>query len=90
MDNIPNSNLILDFTQLDEKGVGNIPNGRNDITTLALYGDGSETILFFSMGHGQESDSLSHHYMSLVLRKPVFGVFDQDRHKPGCTATEDD
>ena len=27
--------------------------------------------------------------MSLVLRKPVFGVSDQVRHKPGCTATED-
>ena len=26
---------------------------RNDITTLALYGHGSETILFFSMGHGK-------------------------------------
>ena len=25
--------------------------GRNDITTLAFYGHGSETILFFSMGH---------------------------------------
>ena len=29
------------------------------------------------------------HVMSLVLRKPVFGVSDQVRHKPGCTATED-
>ena len=28
-------------------------------------------------------------HMSLVVRKPVFGVFDQVRHKPGCTATED-
>ena len=28
-------------------------------------------------------------YMSLVVRKPVFGVFNQVRHKPGCTATED-
>ena len=28
-------------------------------------------------------------YMSLVLRKPVFGVSDQVLHKPGCTATED-
>ena len=28
-------------------------------------------------------------HMSLVLRKPVFGVFDQVPHKPGCTATED-
>ena len=27
--------------------------------------------------------------MSLVVRKPVFGVPDQVRHKPGCTATED-
>ena len=26
---------------------------RNDITTLALYGHGIETILFFSMGHGK-------------------------------------
>ena len=28
-------------------------------------------------------------YMSLVLRKPVFGVSDQVPHKPGCTTTED-
>ena len=27
--------------------------------------------------------------MSLVVRKLVVGVFDQVRHKPGCTATED-
>ena len=31
--------------------------------------------------------SYSHHFnMSLVVRKPVFGVSDQVRHKPGCTA----
>ena len=29
------------------------------------------------------------YYFSLVVRKPVFGVSDQVRHKPGCTATED-
>ena len=28
-------------------------------------------------------------HLSLVVRKPVFGVPDQVRHKPGCTATED-
>ena len=28
-------------------------------------------------------------HMSLVVRKPVFGVSDQVWHKPGCTATED-
>ena len=27
--------------------------------------------------------------MSLVMRKPVFGVSDQVRHKPGCTTTKD-
>ena len=26
---------------------------------------------------------------SLVLRKPVFGVFNQVPHKPGCTVTKD-
>ena len=27
--------------------------------------------------------------MSLVVRKPVFGVSNQVQHKPGCTATEE-
>ena len=31
----------------------------------------------------------TYHYLSLVVRKPVFRVSDQVRHKPGCTATED-
>ena len=29
------------------------------------------------------------HQMSWVMRNPVFGVSDQVKHKPGCTATED-
>ena len=34
--------------------------------------------------------SFPHPYqLSLVVRKPVFGVSDQVPHKPGCTATED-
>ena len=28
-------------------------------------------------------------YLSLVVRKPAFGVSDQVRHKLGCTAIED-
>ena len=28
-------------------------------------------------------------YLSLVVRKPAFGVSDQVRHKPSCTATKD-
>ena len=27
--------------------------------------------------------------LSGVMRKPVFGISDKFRHKPGCTATED-
>ena len=27
--------------------------------------------------------------LSLVVRKPVFGVSDQVRHKPGCTTSQD-
>ena len=27
--------------------------------------------------------------ISEVMRKPVFGISNQVRHKPGCTATED-
>ena len=39
----------------------------------------------------EDSDTQPKHrdHMSLVLRKPVFGVSDQVPHKPGCTATED-
>ena len=29
------------------------------------------------------------HKLSLVLRKPVFGVSELVRHKPGCAVTED-
>ena len=32
---------------------------------------------------------MSKHYLSLVVSKPVFGVSDQVRRKPGCTATKD-
>ena len=35
------------------------------------------------------SHIIMHLQMSLVVRKPVFGVSDQVRHKPDCTATED-
>ena len=28
-------------------------------------------------------------YMSIVLRKSVFGISDQVQHKPDCSTTED-
>ena len=40
---------------------------------------------------GNPEDRFSHDadYMSLVVRKPVFGVSDLVRHKPGCAVIED-
>ena len=38
--------------------------------------------------HRRRSQQAPYH-MSLVLRKPVFGVSDQVPHKPGCRHTED-
>ena len=38
---------------------------------------------------GNKRFKLTEHHMSLVVRKPVFGVSDQVRQKPGCTTTED-
>ena len=50
------------------------------------------TVKRWLFGHFDRHNSVFHctlENMSLVLRKPVFGVSDQVRHKPGCTATED-
>ena len=33
--------------------------------------------------------SIARLHQNRVTRNPVFGVTDQVRHKPGCTATED-
>ena len=38
--------------------------------------------------HSKRGDNTGY-TLSLVLKKPVFGVFDQVRHKPGYTDTED-
>ena len=54
----------------------------------------SEAVKLKERTKGAKQDPTDHHqsqslYSSLVVRKPVFGVSDQVRHKPGCTATED-
>ena len=38
--------------------------------------------------YGIQSYGVDADQKSLVTRKPVFGVCDQVRHKPGCAATE--
>ena len=46
---------------------------RYDITTLiALYGHGSETILFFSMGHGKVIQSVPSLYGSISIFFEIF------------------
>ena len=52
----------------------------SDLTVLALK-------MQINMRHLIEKPALC--YMSRIMRKPVFWVSDQIRHKPGCTATED-
>ena len=34
------------------------------------------------------SSHLQPFYLTLVTRKPVFGICDEARHKPACAATE--
>ena len=47
---------------------------------LHPYGDGKLSILITVK---------SRYHMGLVVGKPVFGVSEQVRHKPSCTATQD-
>ena len=37
----------------------------------------------------KQNFTFGHHFMSHVTRKPVFGVCDQERLKPACSAIED-
>ena len=87
---------------LDFKGKIQLTNFDRDYHIVEYYGnqpgqptDEPETIYFgqwVRLGVGVKTlhskNCLAKDDMSLVLRKPVFGVFDQVRHKPGCTAVE--
>ena len=53
--------------------------------------DGSVTVHHGGVEMGQGINTkvgYIHEYMSLVVRKPVFGVSDLVRHKPSCAITE--
>ena len=63
-----------------------------EIEWFAMGNDNKTTISFWHQTkHITEGVMFSpkQYTMSLVVRKPVFGVSDQVRHKPGCTAAED-
>ena len=49
-----------------------------------LYGDVSMIVKF----QGNQTSDSEEHLSLLDVRKPVFGVSDLVRHKPGCTTTE--
>ena len=55
------------------------------LRNLALFTKARLSVQPVSAGKMMESS----YYLSLVVRKPTFGVSDQVRQKPGCTATED-
>ena len=57
-----------------------------DFKKIILYGF---IILAIMRQIKKNSNIFYQHEVSLVVRKPVFGVSDHVRHKPGCTATED-
>ena len=53
----------------------------NSIISITMT---KQTILYL-----RQAKALISLHMSLVVRKPVFGVSDQVQHNPGCTVTED-
>ena len=55
---------------------------------MALFIDEHYAYIVYQASNSWEKYGL--HNMSRDVRKPVFGVSDQVRHKPGCAATEDD
>ena len=52
------------------------------------FGSGSRQRVDVSLYSIIDYHTDSSKHMSLVVRKPVFGVSDQVPHKPGCTATD--
>ena len=54
------------------------------LRNIALFTKARLSVQPVSTGKMMESS----YYLSLIVRKPVFGVPNQVRHKPGCTATD--
>ena len=59
---------------------------------VAAYGSssnggiGSSSSSVNGGGGGGEAEMENKTYLSCFMRKPAFGISDQVRHKPGCTA----
>ena len=73
---------------LDEKSVRLTPN--KDTTEGTVYNlSNDQELVQLELKFRPRNQSGKQLKLSLVLRKPVFGVSDQTPHKPGCTATQD-
>ena len=64
------------------------------LITIFAVGIKNVSVLSYSVSpqhrpKSKRADAGQEYNMSLVLRKPVFGVSDQVPHKTGCMATED-
>ena len=58
--------------------------GKNETKTKRKPNDAS-----CSLSRRIRTTVMNRHDLSLVVRKPVFGVSNLVRHKPGCAVTED-
>ena len=62
---------------------------RQNIAGQKLYNSGQWCHRIVSViPHDHSRETMTKKYLSLVTRKPVFGVSDQVRLKPACSATE--
>ena len=61
------------------------------LSILSVCVGGGGVVTYSNLGYPLQPPlgKIGNIYMSLVVRKPVFGVSDLVQHKPGCTATED-
>ena len=84
--------VVVTIMVLATKGVVDLKNDDDESSTsnqmLSMSGDDSTTTTVRCATPRPERQVKIK--MSRVVRKPVFGVSDQFRYKPGCTATEDD
>ena len=75
-----------------DQAINCAPGFGSEIEVLNLKGDGILSLNLSEwdfIAHSHASQSLFHHSdLSLVTRKPVFGVFDQVRLKPVCSTKE--
>ena len=62
---------------------------KSDLSLLAIFCGCTSRFVSELFGNPEDRLCRDESYMSLVVRKPVFGDSDQVGHKPGCAVIED-